>query len=153
MGFRDISSFNQALVAKQGWRLIQNLDSLAARVLKARYFKEAGFLSASIGSNPSYNWRSILWGRQVILNGYRWRIGNGGNVSVYRGNWITRPSIFKLVSSPKMPLDATVSILIDNDNNWKTYLIEQKFHKGRCRCNLKHSIAKKTKRGSSNLAL
>lgn len=78
MGFRDISSFNQALITKQGWRLIQNLDTLAARVLKAGYFKEAGFLSASMGSNRSYNWRSILWGRQVILNGYRWRIGNGG---------------------------------------------------------------------------
>ena len=86
MGFRDISSFNQGLVAKQGWRLIQNPNSLATTALKARSFKKTNFLNAPMGSNPSYIWRNILWGRQVILNGYRWRIGNGENISVYKDN-------------------------------------------------------------------
>lgn len=49
LGFRDLSSFNQALVAKQGWRLIQELDSLVARVMIAK-----------IGSYLSFIWRSIL---------------------------------------------------------------------------------------------
>ena len=77
-----------------------------------------------MGSNPSYIWRSILWGRQVILNGYRWRIGNRENISMYKDNWIPRPSIFKPFSSKKMPHDATISILIDNENKWKTYMIQ-----------------------------
>jgi hypothetical protein len=37
MGFRDLRCFNKALLAKQGWRLIQNPHSLAGSILKAKY--------------------------------------------------------------------------------------------------------------------
>ncbi|KAH9800659.1 hypothetical protein KPL71_000753 [Citrus sinensis] len=39
MGFRDLTSFNQALVAKQGWRLLRFPNSLMARVMQAKYYK------------------------------------------------------------------------------------------------------------------
>ena len=77
MGFRDVSNFNQALVTKQGWRIIQVSDSLVARVMKARYFKHSSFMEGKTDSYPSFMWRSILWGREVVEKGLRWRIGNG----------------------------------------------------------------------------
>ncbi|XP_024045337.1 uncharacterized mitochondrial protein AtMg00310-like [Citrus sinensis] len=88
MGFRDLSSFNQALVAKQGWRIIHNPNSLVSRVMKARYFKHVDFMEAGLGSKPSFIWRSIMWGRQVIQNGARWKVGNGQKVKVYSSNWL-----------------------------------------------------------------
>lgn len=39
LGFRGIHIFNMAMLAKQGWRLIHNPDSLCAKVLKAKYFE------------------------------------------------------------------------------------------------------------------
>ena len=60
MGFRDLTCFNQTLVAKQGWRVIHFPKSLMARVLQARYFKNSSFVQAKLGSNPSFIWRRIL---------------------------------------------------------------------------------------------
>jgi hypothetical protein len=34
LGFRDLECFNTAMLAKQGWRLIKNPNSLVARILK-----------------------------------------------------------------------------------------------------------------------
>jgi hypothetical protein len=38
VGFRDMSKFNQALLVRQAWRLIQYPDSLCAKLLKVRYY-------------------------------------------------------------------------------------------------------------------
>lgn len=54
LGFRDLTLFNKALLAKQVWRVIENPDSLLARFLKARYFKHVDIMEASLGNNPSF---------------------------------------------------------------------------------------------------
>lgn len=69
MGFRDLVTFNKALLAKQIWRIILNPDSLVAKVLKARYFKHTDIMDATLGSNPSYIWRSIMWSKPTLSEG------------------------------------------------------------------------------------
>lgn len=129
LGFKDLSCFNQALVAKQGWRIIQNPGSLVAKLPKARYFKHSSFIEANLGSKPSYIWRSILWGREVLKNGCRWRVGNGQQINILNGSWIPRPTTFKPISPPNLPKEASVAELIDDNNCWKEELIYQYFGK------------------------
>ena len=38
MGFRNLQAFNLAMLAKQGWRLISNPNSLVAQIYRARYY-------------------------------------------------------------------------------------------------------------------
>jgi hypothetical protein len=44
LGFRDIHAFNLAMLAKQGWRLLSDPDSLCARILKAKYLQNTNCL-------------------------------------------------------------------------------------------------------------
>jgi len=53
LGFRDLVIFNQALLAKQCWRLYQS-PSLTALRFKAKYFSHSFVLDAPLRSKPSY---------------------------------------------------------------------------------------------------
>jgi hypothetical protein len=90
LGFRDFECFNKAFLAKQGWRLLVDPDSLCARVLKARDFKGTDFLQAPCPKRSSFTWWSILHGRDLLQEGLIWRIGNGEKVKVWEDNWIPR---------------------------------------------------------------
>jgi len=54
LGFRDLAKCNDALLAKQVWRIIQNPNSLLARVMKARYFRDDNILGANARKYQSY---------------------------------------------------------------------------------------------------
>jgi len=60
MGFRDIRSFNLAMLAKQGWRLLNDQESLLYRCFKAKYFPQCTFLEAVDNPNSSYVWKSLM---------------------------------------------------------------------------------------------
>jgi hypothetical protein len=82
MGFKDFVLFNKAMLAKQGWRLISNPESLCARVLKGKYFHNGDFMTARNKWNSSHTWRTILYGREALNLGLIKRIGDGGSTRI-----------------------------------------------------------------------
>jgi hypothetical protein len=90
MGFRNYEVFNQALLAKQAWRILTDPTSLCARVLKARYFKNSDIMHAGCPGGGSFSWQSILHGRDLLKASLIWRIGNRASADIWTSNWILR---------------------------------------------------------------
>ncbi|KAJ9153349.1 hypothetical protein P3X46_026797 [Hevea brasiliensis] len=120
LGFRDIESFNLALLAKQGWRILSDPDSLLAQVLKGRYFPHTSFIRAKKGNNPSWGWQSLLWGRQVLTRGVRWQFSDGNSILCKEDLWI--PSSFPNPAMVKDDADISINwasqLLNHNTNTW-----------------------------------
>ena len=129
LGFRDLRSFNLALLAKQGWRLQTNSSSLFCRVYKAKYFPHYSFEEATMGRSPSYAWRSLMVAQGVIRKGMRWQVGSGNKIRVWRDKWIPRPSSYKVISPDfQNSKDALVCELINRaSNEWDIDKLSQWF--------------------------
>ncbi|KAL0423347.1 UNVERIFIED_CONTAM: putative mitochondrial protein [Sesamum radiatum] len=129
MGFRQLHLFNLAMLAKQLWRIWCYSEKLLRRVLRARYFPNGDVLSASLGTHPSFVWRSIMVAQSLFRVGYRWRVSSGSSISVWRDPWIPRSRSFKPIT-PVSPTLANlgVSDLIDPScGDWKVELVQGVF--------------------------
>ena len=66
-----------ALLARQSWRLIQNPNSLCARVIKSKYYPNGDMLNCELKKRSSYVWQSIWAGIQTFKKACIWRVGDG----------------------------------------------------------------------------
>jgi hypothetical protein len=73
LGFRDLKLFNQALLARQAWRLVEKPNSLWARVLKAKYFPNGNLLDTAFPCNQSPTWKALVHGLELLKKGVYWR--------------------------------------------------------------------------------
>ena len=125
MGFRDLRLFNQALLAKQAWRLIQFPDSLCARLLKAKYYPHGNLADTAFIQNASPCWQGICHGLDLLKKGIVWRIGVGDKVRVWRDNWIPRGNL-KITGKQSHTRIKWVSELIDPvTRTWNEELIRK----------------------------
>jgi hypothetical protein len=129
LGYRDLEHFNRALLAKQGWRIIQNTRSLVAQVLKKKYFSKDYFLMSQLGSNPSYVWRSIWEAKDLVQVGMLWRVVDKNSIKIWGDKWIDSTHS-GMIQSPMRLLgeNAKVRDLIDNSTRcWNYNLIREVF--------------------------
>lgn len=126
MGFRDLALFNDSLLAKQAWRLLQNKNSLFYRVFKAKFFPNCLIMEEKHSRSGSHAWTSILHGRDVLKRGCRWRIGDGKSVGIWQDFWLPRQSTPQVLSPPLEFLsEARVEILIEeSERKWNHGLID-----------------------------
>ncbi|XP_074352871.1 putative mitochondrial protein AtMg00310 [Apium graveolens] len=117
LGFKSLGNFNLSMLAKQGWRLENNVNSLVTNLMKARYFPNSDFLNATLGNNPSYMWRSLMLAHEMVKQGCRRRIGDEASTRIWNVPWLPcRVNDFLTTQMPVQLQDACVQNLIDDSH-------------------------------------
>ncbi|KAM6549548.1 hypothetical protein CsatB_021224 [Cannabis sativa] len=128
MGFRHLRDFNLAMLGKQGWRLVVRPHSLVAKIFKARYFPNDSYLSASLGNNPSFVWRSVWEAQQLVRKGVQWCIGDGSQINVLNEPWLPcHENPFVTSSHPALG-NALLQNLMGNDGSWDQEVLTDLFN-------------------------
>lgn len=89
LGFKDITSFNDAMLAKIGWRLLQNPACLLARCLLGKYCHSDSFLGCKVAPSSSHGWRNVLVGRDLLSKQLGWMVGTGESTNAWNDPWLS----------------------------------------------------------------
>lgn len=122
LGFRDAELFNLAMLAKHGWRILQEPSSLSARILKAKYFPSSNLQDVELGSQPQQVWRAVHAGLDVLKQGLIRRKGNVETTHVWNQNWIPRSNLLRTLHPVSNNPHVLVAELIDSASrrwNWE----------------------------------
>ncbi|KAL5568114.1 hypothetical protein UlMin_024689 [Ulmus minor] len=99
-----------------------------SRVLQGFYFTNSTFLQVRKTSSAFFVWRSILWGRELLMQGSHWKIGSGNDTYIYHDRWLPRDGSFR-ISSPRVLGELSkVSLLKTATGQWNSSLITDSFH-------------------------
>lgn len=129
VGFKDTRLMNQALLARQCWRIINKPESLCAKLLKSIYYPNGNFTDTVFRGDASPAWRGIEHGLELLKEGMIWRIGNGEKVDIWRDNWLPRD----LNLRPRRGLSYSrlrkvKQLFLPGTNDWNEDLIRDMFY-------------------------
>ncbi|KAK8978484.1 hypothetical protein V6N11_008794 [Hibiscus sabdariffa] len=80
LGFRDLRSFNIAVLGKLIWCFFTELSTLVSWVFRAKYFPTAHLFDAKLRDKASYTWKDLK-------PGFFWNLGRASRVRMFADNW------------------------------------------------------------------
>jgi hypothetical protein len=100
-------------------------------VLKARYFKDGDFLTASSAKQASYNWKGIVHGHDLLKSGLVWRIGDGISISVSGDKWIPMSGAQRPLGRRELDYpDELHTFLSPKGGAWNEEMVHKHFFEG-----------------------
>lgn len=86
---RNLIILNKAYIMKNTWRLINDKNSLWAKVMKGKYFPKTDLYN-STQPKPYHSciWKNIYKLSSFLKEATFWSLGNGKSINVWRDKWV-----------------------------------------------------------------
>ncbi|KAL0723200.1 hypothetical protein Bca4012_037799 [Brassica carinata] len=125
-GFRELETFNDALLAKLGWRIMNKPDALLSRVLKGKYFWDCSSLEISPKQASSHGWVGIMQGKTVLESGMGFIVGDGASINVWSDAWLSTSQPLTPIGPPTFTNQGlkVKDLLLPDSNEWNIPLIQ-----------------------------
>lgn len=107
LGFKRFIDFNQAMLAKQYWKIQSNPNSLLARTYKAKYFPRTSLKDYTPKPFHSWTWRAIDNPQCIVPHEGRWIVGARHQIPLNHPDW------FQATSHKLRELNLTRGIVAD----------------------------------------
>ncbi|CAL1382260.1 unnamed protein product [Linum trigynum] len=117
LGFRNFHVFTLALLAKQGWRLLNEPEALWARLLRRLYFPNSDFRQARKGSSPSWIWASLWESKKTLDLGTVRVVGSGNSSWFHKDPWLPSLEGHK-ISTPNIPASRVSDWIREDTRQW-----------------------------------
>lgn len=82
-------------------------------------------MQAGLGANPSFVWRSLCWGRELLSKGIGWNIVNGRSIKANRRDWFSS-WLVEGSSSCSIP-NQLVAAYINTEEEWVEEKVQNDF--------------------------
>lgn len=72
-------------------------------------------------------WKSIIWGRSLFCDGFKWKVGNDKQVYINEDPWLMGESDWKPPYTKKNLKNKRVEAIINTHGSWKENIITESF--------------------------
>ena len=122
LGLKSMRQVNSAFLAKLGWRLLAEPQSLWSKVLRAKYCDNRCDLDMfKSRQNASNAWRGIISSVDIVRKGINMAVDNGAKTFFWHHQWATNKPLIELaiVEPPIHLQDVTVKEMWDCNVGWR----------------------------------
>ncbi|KAF7820682.1 putative ribonuclease H protein At1g65750 family [Senna tora] len=128
LGLRHMKQQNSAFMTKLGWGLVNQKDSLWARVLRGKYHCGNDLIPTTKATSLSSRlWKAVVRNWEHVEGGFEWRVGDGRMINFWTDAWVPscgRLCDIALASVPTERLNDKIADFVTLSRDWEWHRFE-----------------------------